>query len=104
MRSLERSLVPGEHEFRSTNQVPGRIVRAASSATDQACEAVTAEMITSARAVSAAIDPTASTPARAACAFIGAALVASRSRMSHAPTQASSRSTSAAARILPTSP
>jgi hypothetical protein len=97
-------LVPGEQEFRSTNHVPGRIERAASSATAHACDAVTAERITSARAVSAAIDPTASTPARAACAFIGAAAVPSPRRMSHAPTQASLRSTSAAVRILPTSP
>ncbi len=104
MRCDERCFVPGEHELRSMNHVPRRIVRAASSATAQACDAVTAEMMTSARAVSAAIDATASTPARDACAFIAAPAAGSASRMSHAPTQPALRSTSAAVRILPTSP
>ena len=104
MRSLERCLIPGEHELRSMNHVPGRIDVAASSATAPACDAVTAEMMTSAFAVSAAIEPTASTPAFAACAFIAGPAAASRIRMSHAPTQPTFCSTNSDVKILPTSP
>ena len=104
MRSLERCLTPGEHEFRSMNHVPGRIDFAASSATAPACEAVTAEMMTSAFAVSADIEPTASTRAFAACAFMAGAAAASRIRMSHAPTQPAFCSTKADVKIFPTSP
>ncbi len=86
------------------NQVPRRIVRAAWSATAQACDAVTAEMMMSARSVSASIEAAASTPARDACALIAGPVAGSASRMSHAPTQPALPSTSAAVRILPTSP
>ena len=50
------------------------------------------------------MEPTSSTPARIACAFIGAAVAGSRSRMSHAATFDSFFSTSAPVKILPTSP